>query len=141
MKKENLCKYIKYSIGGGTNLLLKIIIVATLDIFAIPAYFNYFIVQILILLFSYIYHSGITFNEKLNLQSFIQFTKCIIGLKIVDYLLFNVNVYLFHTENIFAVIISTLAVFVLRFVLMDKYIFNKRCDDEKNLHDRCDDIR
>lgn len=139
--KEKISKYIRYTFGGLLNLSLKIITVAILDVFAIPAFLNYFIVQIFVLFFSYTYHSGVTFNEKMNFQSFIQFTKCIIGLKIVDYLLFNVNVYLFHTENVFAVIISTLAVFVLRFVLMDKYIFNQRCDDEKSVHDRCDDIR
>ncbi len=141
MKKEEFYKYLKYSIGGGLNLVLKIILVAILDIFTIPAYFNYFITQIIILFTSYIYHSKITFDEKMNLNSFILFTKCVIGLKFIDYLIFNVNVYVFHTENIYAVIISTLFVFILRYLLMDKYIFNHKDHNEKDLHNWCDDIR
>jgi putative flippase GtrA len=141
MKTGEFIKYLKYSIGGGLNLVLKIILVGILDIFTIPAYFNYFITQITILFISYIYHSKITFTEKLNFSSFILFTKCVIGLKFVDYLLFNVNVYIFHTDNIYAVIVSTLLVFILRYLLMDKYIFNHKDDNEKDLHNRCNNIR
>jgi len=141
MKKEELIRYIKYSIGGGVNLALKLGLVAVLDIFSIPAYLNYLITQIIILFVSYFYHANVTFNEKMNFDSFMVFTKCVIGLKILDYLIFNVNVYIFNTENIYAVIISTLVIFVIRYILMDKYIFNKGNDNEKDLPDRCNNIR
>ena len=141
MKKEDLIKYLKYSIGGGVNLALKLGFVALFDIFIIPAYINYFITQFIILFISYFYHSKVTFNEKMDFNSFIIFTKCVIGLKIIDYLLFNVNVYIFHTENIYAVIISTLVIFILRYLLMDKYVFNQGNENEKDLPDRCNNIR
>jgi putative flippase GtrA len=141
MKKEELIKYIKYSIGGGVNLALKIGIVAVFDIFTIPAYLNYLITQVIILFSSYIYHSKVTFNEKMDFTSLFVFTKCVVGLKIVDYLLFNVNVYIFHAENIYAVIISTGVTFVLRYLLMDKYVFTQGNDNEKDMPDRCNNIR
>ena len=141
MKREDTIKFIKYSIGGGVNLALKLGFVALFDIFAIPAYLNYLITQALILFISYFYHSKVTFDEKLDFNSFVMFTKCVIGLKIIDYLIFNVNVYIFHTENTYAVIISTLVIFVLRYLLIDKYVFNQGNGNEKDLPDRCNNIR
>ncbi len=141
MRGENSIKIIKYSIGGGVNLVLKLGFVALFDVFVIPAYLNYLITQVIILFISYFFHSKVTFNEKMDFNSFVMFTKCVIGLKIIDYLIFNVNVYIFHTENIYAVIISTLAIFILRYLLIDKYVFNQGKDNEKDLLDRCNDIR
>lgn len=141
MKKEEFIKFIKYSIGGVVQLAVKIGIVAILDLFTIPAYLNYLITQVIILFQSYIYHSKITFNEKMDFDSFFLFTKCVIGLKIVDYVLFNVNVYIFHAENIYAVIISTVVTFFLRYLLMDRYIFNQGDANEKDRSDRCNNIR
>jgi|GEM_PF-6506439 len=141
MKKEELIKFTKYSIGGGVNLALKLGLVVIFDVFLIPAYLNYLLTQIIILIVSYLYHANITFNEKMDLNSFLIFTKCVIGLKLLDYLIFNVNVYIFKTENIYAVIISTLIIFIIRYLLMDRYVFNKGDEHEKDLPDRCNNIR
>jgi putative flippase GtrA len=141
MKTEELIKFIKYTFGGVVQLAVKIGIVAIFDIFAIPAYLNYLIAQVIILFQSYLYHSKVTFNEKMDFDSFFLFTKCVIGLKIVDYLLFNINVYIFHAENTFAVTISTVVTFFLRYLLMDRYIFNQGNANEKDMSDRCNNIR
>lgn len=116
-----------FSIGGIFNLGLKLALVYFFGFF-LPAYINYFITHLIIIVSSFLFHSKITFRQTISIQKFI---KCVIILKIVDYGFFLAFVYIGAVSNMVSVIISTGISYILRFIIMDNFIFNGETKNEK----------
>ena len=126
MRKEKFYKPIKFSFGAVLNFTAKVFFVSIIEyVFMIPLYLNYLITHVLILLTSYLYHSKVTFNVKISADQFVNFTKYVLLLKVADYLIFTSSVYLFQQFYIIAIFISTGVVFLLRFLVFDRCVFNK----------------
>lgn len=128
---QKFYQLIKFSFGAILNFTAKIFFVSILGyVFIIPLYLNYLITHVLILFVSYFYHSKVTFNVKISTDQFVNFIKCVLVFKVVDYLVFTSSVYLFQQFYITAIFISTGVVFLLRFLVFDRYVFNRRGEDD-----------
>lgn len=140
MTSPNIYQFFRFSVGGLINICSKILLVSLFGLF-VPPFINYLLTQIVILFFSYFYHSKITFRSPISRSHFIKFTQCVMGLKILDYMLFTASVYVFQQQNTHAVIIASVAVFFLRYLIMDKIAFKKRDNNGRDQYNRCDNLR
>jgi len=107
-------------------LLFKISITGILQ-FYFPSkfYVNYLIAHLLVLIFSYLNHSKLTFRSEYKIKSFVTFTKAVILLKLIDYIIANFGVYVFDQYFIIAIVIATVVNFTLRYLILDRYVFKK----------------
>ena len=83
---------IKYAFGCGCSILLKFLVTAFLSAFRLPLWLSYLAAQGMILLFSYFYHSKVTFSYRNDsfsaaVRKFFAFTGSVLIFKIADYVL------------------------------------------------------
>jgi len=107
-------------------LIFKISITGILQFF-FPSkfYINYLIAHLLVLIFSYLNHSKLTFRSEYKIKSFITFTQAVILLKLIDYVIANLGVYIFNRYFVVAIVIATVVNFTLRYLILDRYVFKK----------------
>lgn len=125
-------KFIKFGIGGLFNFLFKVWVTMLLSFATDIFYINYLITQVIVLFESYLWHSKLTFHKKLNFKDFSKFFKAVILLKIADYTIANLGVYVFKQNYLVGVTISSAIIIFFRFLLFDKYVFkSERKKDAK----------
>jgi len=118
-------KKIKFLFVSGIVFLSKIGITGLLSLFSPIFFINYFITHSIIIILSFFFHSRITFKEKLTWKKFYKFIKMVMVLKIIDYGLANFGVYVFDQYYIYAIVMATIIVIILRYIILDRYVFKK----------------
>lgn len=83
---------IKYAFGCGCSILLKFLLTALLSAFQLSLWLSYLVAQGVILLFSYFYHSKVTFSYRndsfsATIKNFFAFSGSVLIFKIADYFL------------------------------------------------------
>ena len=110
-------------IGSFFFFTLKIFLIYlndTLELMAIES--AYFLCHILLFFISWIYHSLISFSKSRR-KSFVKFFETAWTLKILDYFfVIFLSKFLFMIP-ILSIIISSLTIFLLRFLFLKNYVF------------------
>ena len=121
-------KYSTYIIGGCINFLLKVVLTVILTEYLKITYFvSYVITLCVVVVYSFCYNMYLTF--KVTHDKIINFIKYVIVL-----LLFNFSDALsvrILTEYIgfyyvFSIVIVTAVLFILKFIVFDKFVFSRR---------------
>jgi putative flippase GtrA len=141
MTSQNIYQFFRFSVGGLINICSKILLVSFFGLLLVPPFINYLLTHTVILFFSYFYHSKITFQSSISYNHFIKFTQCVMGIKVLDYMLFTASVYVFQQQNAHAVIIASVAVFFLRYLILDKFAFKKEDNNGRDQYNWCDNLR
>lgn len=119
-------KLMKFAFISTLVLIFKMLIVFFLNLFfPIPFYINYFITHTIILVASYVFHSKITFKYECSFVTFIDYSKAVIMFKLLDYTLSLGNTYLLGNIYV-SIAISTIIIFLLRFLVLNKFVFNNK---------------
>ena len=130
MSKERFFRLLRFMFGAVLNFSAKVLLVSFfIHSLGMPQYINYLLTHMVILLISYAYHSSVAFNVEMSRNSFLDFTKCVLGLKVVDYLIFCIAVYLFGQFYLYAIVLSSSLIFSIRFLLLENYVFHRGPDD------------
>lgn len=92
LSREHVFELIKYAGGCGCSIVIKILVTALLTALTAPIWLAYLGAQLVILFFSYGFHSRITFRRKLHgwrerLRNFLVFAGSVLIFKLADYLL------------------------------------------------------
>lgn len=139
-------KHFKYLLGCAGTLCLKIILTNLLISFDLSLGMSYLIVHVVTLLYSFFYHSRITFSlKKVNFGHFLKFVFAVIILKVADYLLvvktsdwlgglFDTDTQSFVGRTVISIMILVISglIFVARYFLY-KYVY--RTPSEEQLRD------
>nr|WP_281384357.1 GtrA family protein [Pelagicoccus albus] len=83
-------------------------------------YVAYFITHLAIFIVSYVLHSKVTFNSALGWKKAGVYLKAVIGIKILDYLIFSVALVYFEINSLVAVLAATALITILRFMFARK---------------------
>ena len=132
---------LRFGAGGGLILSLKLFMTWCFNQVGLPLWFNYAVVQCLIVVLSYYYHSKITFYSAMSFAGFFRFFLSVSGLKLIDYgLVIFINHISLFQEMAYSVpffggilgdyllyvtiIGSTVLIFIFRYFLFKKLIFS-----------------
>ena len=110
---------------GGSFLFFnfKIVFIYLNDLLNLMSITNaYLICHIFLFVFSWFYHSLISFSKK-HKKSFLKFLKTSWALKIFDYFLVVFLSIFFFTNSILSIITSSIIIFLLRFLIFRNYVF------------------
>lgn len=91
LSRERVFEIAKYAGGCACGIVIKILVTALFIALAAPVWLAYLGAQVVILFFSYGFHSRITFRRKLRgrerLRNFLVFAGSVLIFKLADYLL------------------------------------------------------
>ena len=128
MKKVLKSKFFKYGLGGAINYGLKLgLTFLFTDILTLYYLLSYAITLIVVILYSFLYNMFITFNKTTDkLRKFVKYVIALVIFGAVD--LFFVK--LITDKNgekyyMLSIIIVTTFIFVAKYFVFNKFIFNK----------------
>ena len=102
---------------------LKIFLIYLNDILGLMSIeYAYLFCHILLFFISWFYHSLISFSKRKR-KSFIKFFETAWTLKILDYFLVILLSKFFFMSSITCIIISSLTIFIVRFLFLKNYVF------------------
>ena len=110
-------------IGSSFFFTLKIFLIYlndTLELMAIE--YAYLFCHILLFFISWLYHSLISFSKSIR-KSFVKFFETAWTLKILDYIFVILLSKFFFMIPIVSIIISSLTIFLVRFLFLKNYVF------------------
>ncbi len=92
LSRERTSEVIRYTAGCLYGIVIKIAVTAVFTALSAPVWLGYLAAQLVILVFSYTYHSRVTFRRKLHgwreyLRNFLVFAGSVLIFKLADYLL------------------------------------------------------
>lgn len=116
-----LTQLIKYTTGSATVLGVKLLSTWIFIKFFEPR-IAYLFVHFVIFFASYFYHVGITFKQAYSLASLKNFTKAVIGIKVLDYIIFSILFAYLDIQALLAVFLATLIIFTLRYFALKKLL-------------------
>lgn len=128
---------IRYTFGCGCSLLIKIVVNYILSMFNLPITISYSLALVVIIFFSFWFHSRITFQRKFRdladiIKSFFLYTPSVLGFNLVDYVIvvigvkslmsylaetMTLNTLMIQTINAGCILLSSVILFALRFVI------------------------
>lgn len=112
------------TLGSLCFLLLKAGLVELLELAdRFPLWLNYLMITVSISLLGWVYHARLSFRQELTLRSLRRYIEQAVGLKILDYALVTMAVYLFSIRPLWAVIVIGGFLFVTRVFLYIKYVY------------------
>lgn len=111
--------------GCVTSLVLgcKLGIVWLLERVVNP-YVSYLITHVVIFLVSYFLHSKLTFKAELSWRRMGEYLKAVIGIKVLDYLIFTVALATLEIDSLVAVFTATVLITMMRFAFARKALLS-----------------
>jgi hypothetical protein len=110
-------------LGSFFFFTLKIFLIYLNDILDLMSIeYAYLFCHILLFFISWFYHSLISFSKSKR-KSFIKFFETAWSLKILDYFLVILLSKFFFMSSITCIIISSLTIFIVRFLFLKNYVF------------------
>lgn len=136
-------KFLKYGFGCLFSLTIKISLTHIFIYFLwLSPQISYVLVHIVLLFYSFTYHTKVTFNNKLSMRLFKEFCLSVMAFKVADYLIFLVGVELLkkwlagyldgtlvNYAVSFSIAISTIFIFMARFVVYKKILSLKTSNE------------
>lgn len=132
-------KFIKYTVGCSFSIVIKIAL-TNLFVFSLslPAQYAYIFVHVILLFFSFTFHTKITFNNKISFSLFRDYSVSVFAFKLLDYALFLIGIkvlrgvlkpyilddYLGYIISA-SILLSTVFIFLLRFIVYNKVLVKK----------------
>ncbi len=83
-----------------------------------PEWLLYLFVHIIIFFVAYFLHTMITFKTNFSTKNIFKYFKAVVFIKIIDYCIFSVAFYYLNVVADLAIILATLAIGIIRFLLM-----------------------
>lgn len=124
MESRSMRSFIFLTLGSLTFACLKFVSVSLIHHFTFfPLYANYASVALALLVIGWVYHSKISFQLPLTLETFWRYMQQAFFLKILDYALFNVWAYGLGLSIFWSVVLTSGVVFTIRVVAYFKYVF------------------
>ncbi len=131
--------FIKYGIGCLSSLIVKMALTNLLVFyFLLSAKYAYLLVNILLIFYSFTFHTKITFVDKISFGLFKKYCLSVLAFKLLDYIIFlfgitfledHLATYIhgdYHGYTVSgAILVSTIFIFMIRFVVYKK-IFNSK---------------
>lgn len=125
-RRELLGEFVRFALNAGVVLGLKVVGVALLTPY-LHASIAYALIHVFTVLASYLLHLYVSFRgQKATLSDFFQFLKAVIGIKIADYVVFNVLFTFFEIKAMSAVVLATAGIFFLRFVTIRRALKGRK---------------
>lgn len=92
LSREHIFEIVKYAGGCACSIVIKILVTALFTALAAPVWLAYLGAQLIILFFSYGFHSRVTFRRRLRgwrerIRNFLVFAGSVLIFKLADYLL------------------------------------------------------
>jgi dolichol-phosphate mannosyltransferase len=123
--KENIKQFLIFALGGGVNFVLNTVVTYLLtDVLGIYYLYSYIIVQIIIIVYGYLYNSYVTFRQvkpsKLALAKFIFLLPvfAVINVMLVKILTDWLGIY-----YVASIILAIFITIVGRFYIYKKWVF------------------
>ena len=128
MKKVLKSKFFKYGFGGAINCGLKLGLTFLLtEVLALYYLFSYAITLVVVILYGFLYNMFITFNKTAEkLRTFVKYIISLVIFGAVD--LFFVKLITDQngeTYYMLSIIIVTTFIFVAKYFVFNKFVFNK----------------
>ncbi len=131
--------FLRYSAGCLLSVTIKAILTNVFVIyFVLPPFIAYFLVQIVVLFYSFFFHTKITYGNTISLSLFRDFFFSVIAFKVLDYFIFLIGMK--FLQNLLkpylqeyqvgcvitgAIVVSTLLIFLIRFMVYNRILAKK----------------
>ena len=89
----------------------------------IPPWLNYLLVIVGISLLGWVYHSKVSFKVPLTRRTLVRYVQQAVLLKITDYMLYTLAVYVIHIHPAISVLVVSAVIFVVRVIVYIKYVY------------------
>ena len=117
---------VRMAFGSILFLSIKLVWVYFSELTAIlPAYISYALLHIVLFFISWVYHTIVTFEIKGDSNVFVKYIYVNMSFKLLDYLLFLLLTYVANSYPVLSVLISSVIVFLLRYLMYSKVVFGK----------------
>jgi hypothetical protein len=112
-------QFLRYSANSGVALGFKLAAMALLTPLMHPS-IAYAVVHVLMTFVSYGLHARLSFASERSWRGFFRFLRAVIGIKLLDYLTFNIMFAYLEVKALLSVVLATAVIFVARFFVIRK---------------------
>ena len=112
---------LRYGLNCGVVLVVKLLLTAAITIWLTPV-IAYLCVHVVTFFVSYAIHARATFGVAYSWAHVRKYFSAVIGFKLLDYLVFTVLLSAFHIDAILCVVLASVAVMLLRFMVVRKIL-------------------
>lgn len=81
------------------------------------------VLHAVLLLIGWFFHSLVSFRQSLGLVGFFRYSQTVFAFKALDFLAFSVLVYAGDVASVFAVLVASAILFLLRFLVLSRFVF------------------
>ena len=115
---------VRVAAGSATFLGFKLAWVGANEAFGLlPPYLSYMILHAVLLLIGWFFHSLVSFRQSLGLVGFFRYSQTVFAFKALDFLVFSVLAYAGDVASVFAVLVASAFLFLLRFLVLSRFVF------------------
>ena len=114
------------SFGSALFFLIKVIWLYLTEQIGLAAWLSYLIINVVLTVMGWTYHSKVTFKTALNAQTAWRYVNASIGLKLFDYFGFLLLTYVGHIYPVYSAIIMAALQVGARFLTYSNYVFSEQ---------------
>lgn len=122
-RKEFLNEFLLLGLGSLIFLLIKILLTRFLNENYFSISISYLLVHSILLVFSWCYHSLVTFNRKLTKSIFFDYSLATLFLKSLDYVIVVLLVEYIVFSSTISIVTTSFFLFIIRYIAFKKKIF------------------